>query len=118
MKQLNNYINEKLKVSSNNYITNRQFYDALKPVHNLDLQRIYGSVLSHFPECDIEKDSKIMKIEVNTTDIIELSVVKYKFDTKTIKCKQYLTHLNENEPLDFMSQEDAKKILDYINEKH
>ena len=40
MKQLNNYINEKLKVSSNNYITNRQFYDALKPVRNLDLQRI------------------------------------------------------------------------------
>ena len=40
-----------------NYITNRQFYDALKPVRNLDLQPIYGSVLSHFPDCDIEKDS-------------------------------------------------------------
>ena len=117
MKQLNNYINEKLKVSSN-YITNRQFYDALKPVRNLELQRIYGSVLSHFPDCDIEKDSKIMKLEVNTTDIIELSIVKYKLDTRTIKRNLYLTHLNENEPLDFMSQEDAKKILDYINEKH
>lgn len=111
-----NTVNEKLKVSADNYITNRQFYYALEPIRNLDLQNIYGSVVSHFPDCYMEKDSKIMKIEVNVTNIIELSVAKYG-ESKTIKCKKYLTHLNENDPIDFMSQQDAKKILDYINEK-
>lgn len=122
MKILSNYILEKLKVSKDVLITNKEFYETFinHRVPALDLHSVYhASRLTDFPEFEYEADSFITRIEVpRDIKIILVFYSKKTGDTRNLKFTKYILPSNEDQPVDFISLQDAKKILDYINENH
>jgi hypothetical protein len=122
MKVLSNYILEKLKVSKDDYITNKEFYETFvnHRVPALDLQRVYHiSRLIDFPVFEFEADSFITRIEVPSDFKGILAFYSKKTgDTRNFKFTKYIFTSNEDQPVDFISLQDAKKILDYINENY
>ena len=122
MKVLSNYILEKLKVSKDAFITNKEFYETFinHKVPALDLQLVYhASRLTDFPEFEFEADSFITRIEVPRDSKVILAFYSKKTgDTRNLKFTKYILPSSEDHPIDFISFQDAKKILDYINGKY
>lgn len=122
MKVLSNYILEKLKVSKDVLITYKEFYETFinHRVPALDLQSVYHvSRLTDFPEFEFEADSFITRIEVPRDSKVILVFYSNKTgDTRDLKFTKYILPSSENNPVDFISLHDAKKILDYINERY
>lgn len=122
MKQLNNYIIEKLKVSKDAIITYKEFYETFinHRVPALDLQSVYhASRLTDFPEFELKEDSFITRIEVPRDSKVILVFYSNKSgDTRNLKFTKYILPSNEDQLVDFISLQDAKKILDYINERY
>ena len=122
MKVLSNYILEKLKVSKDAIITNKEFYETFinHRVPALDLQLVYhASRLTDFPEFEVETDSFITRIEVpRDSKIILVFYSKKTGDTRDLKFTKYILPSSEDQPIDFISLQDAKKIIDYIHERY
>lgn len=122
MKVLSNYILEKLKVSKDAIITYKEFYETFinHRVPALDLQSVYhASRLTDFPEFELKVDSFITRIEVPRDSKVILVFYSNKSgDTRNLKFTKYILPSNEDQPVDFISLHDAKKILDYINERY
>lgn len=122
MKVLSNYILEKLKVSKDAFITNKEFYETFinHRVPALDLHSVYhASRFTDFPKFEVEADSVITRIEVpRDSKVILVFYSNTSGDTRNLKFTQYIFPSNEDQPVDFISLQDAKKILDYINENH
>lgn len=121
MKVLSNYILEKLKVSKDNLITYKEFYETFinHRVPVLDLQSVYhGSRLTDFPEFGFEIDSVVTRIEVPRDQKVILAFFSNKSGhPRDLKFTKYILPSSEDNPVDFISLQDAKKILDYINKK-
>jgi hypothetical protein len=122
MKVLSNYILEKLKVSKDALITYKEFYETFinHRVPALDLQWVYhASRITDFPKFEPEANSFITRIEVpRDSKVILVFYSSTSGDTRNSKFTQLILSSNEDHPVDFISLQDAKKILDYINEKY
>lgn len=114
-----NTVNEKLKVSKSNEITLTEFADAFKSNNckELDLCDAFNiSDVNDCPDYLTSENKKIIKIRFrheNRYDILTILVLDLKIKNY-IGFDKYITPSDDNEPVSFISQEDAEKIMDYL----
>ena len=119
-----NTVNEKLKVSSDNYIpyTYQEYYDLLDEYCKennekfLDLTKIYGYDIDILPKYNKDKNTVIYTIKARYLTIPEISVSTYDFNTNQTFYYSINVTYDANKEVDFMPDEYIEKTVNYMKE--
>lgn len=116
-----NCVNERLIISkTTQQITYKEFLELCSAKQQfgrlkLNIQNIFkANSIYEMPDCELEPKTKIIQMEILPgPNKIDLDIAAID-DNATHPLTVYITPDNENDTVDFMSQADIKKILDYL----